>query len=64
MTIKEMRNRLVAMCSTATSGECYTGDCPLFELCNMSFRIPEDKCDADIVEMYNGAVIEGLIKED
>lgn len=64
MTIEGMRNRLVAMCSTVSSVECYAGRCPLFELCDLSFRIPEDKRDVDITEMYNEAVKRGLIKEE
>lgn len=64
MTIKEMRARLVAMCDTIPIIDCCTGDCPLFNLCDLSLHCPEKKCDADIAELYNEAVRQGLIKED
>ena len=64
MTIKEMINKLVAVCDTVSTISCCIGHCPLFKLCDLSPHSPENKSSADIIEMYNEAVRQGLIKED
>ena len=65
LTVDEMREKLVRICSTINSGDCYDGVCPIDESCDAcSTHSPMKATDEEIKAIFADLIRRGDFKEE
>lgn len=65
LTVDEMRERLVRICSTINSGDCLDGACPIDESCDAcSNHSPMKATDDEIKAIFADLIRRGDFKEE